>query len=449
MNTLIVNPWIVTMNDQYEIIRDGYVYIEGQFIRELGKDPVRVCQLKKEAHKIIEADDKILMPGMVNAHTHMFQTFMRGLADDKPLFQWLQEEIWPFSAQMSAKDFYYAALLGCVENLKSGATSVIDQHYVYTDLANGDKVFLAMRDSGIRGNLCRNFSNIIYHEALREKDDVIVDDIKRLNAAWAGSQNGRLSLSVGPVNPWSCSPTLFKRTKALSRELGLKFQVHTSETKSVVERTADMYGGLRNVPFYESLDILDQNTQMVHSVWFNDEEMKLVDKYKPQIIHCPVANMYLASGVARVPEFLKMNNPVALATDGPGSNNSQDMMATLKFTACLHKIHSLNAQVLYPKDVLSMATRGGAVAMGMQNSLGQVAPGMRADLVLVEWKKPHIAPVHKPDSALVYNANGGDVHTVLVDGEIVVENKKCTKVDEAALIDECQTRIERIKARLA
>lgn len=187
---------------------------------------------------------------------------------------------------------------------------------------------------------------------------------------------------------------------------------------------------------------------MAHSVWLDDNEMKIVEKYKPQVVHCPVANMYLASGVARVPEFLKMGNPVALATDGPGSNNNEDMLSTLKFTACLHKISTLNAQVIYPQDVLSMATRGGAVAMG-DAQLGQVKEGMKADLVLVDWKKTHIAPVHKPDSALVYNANGNDVDTVLVDGEVVVEGKKSTKVDEAALFDECQKRIEYIKAKMA
>lgn len=448
MKTLLVNPWILTMNDSYEMIKDGYVWIRDDRIAEVGKDDARVAALRREADKVIEAEDKILMPGMVNAHTHMFQTFMRGLADDKPLFQWLQEEIWPFSALMTPDDFYYAALLGCIENLKTGATSVIDQHYIYTDVTNGDKVFVAMRDSGIRGNLCRNFANIMYNENLRETDDVIVDDIKRLHAKWDGGQNGRLGMSVGPINPWSCSPALFKRTKALSRDLGIKFQVHTAETQSVVERTAEMYDGMRNVEFFESMDILDEDTQLVHSVWFDDNEMALIAKRRPQIIHCPVANMYLASGVARVPEFLKMGNPVALATDGPGSNNSQDMLSTLKYTACLHKIHTLNAQALYPRDVLTMATRNGALAMGMEDKMGRVAPGMKADLVLVDWKKPHIAPVHKPDSALVYNANGNDVDTVLVDGIVMVENKKSTKVDEVALIEECQQRIAFIKAKM-
>ncbi len=451
MDILIKNAWIVTMNDGYDIIREGYVCVDGGFITEMGAvadlGAEQLAGFEKAAKKTIDASDKILMPGMVNAHTHMFQTFMRGLADDKPLFQWLSEEIWPFSALMDEDDFYHAALIGCIENLKTGATGVIDQHYIYTSLKNGDKVLQAMLDSGIRGHLSRCFANIEYHENFRETDDVIVDDIQRLHGEWQG-RDGRLGLNVGPINPWAVSPELFKRTKALSKDLGIKFQVHTAETKAVVSRTAGMYGGMSNLAFYESMGILDEDTQMPHSVWLTDEEMALIEKRRPQVVHCPVANMYLASGVARVPELLKMGIPVALATDGPGSNNNQDMLSILKYTACLHKIHTLDAQIMYPRDVLTMATRNGAVALG-DDKLGQVAAGMKADLVLVDWKKPHIAPVHKPDSALTYNANGNDVDTVLVGGEVMVENKKSTKVDEAALIDECQQRIERIKKKMA
>lgn len=448
MSLLIKNPWIVTMNDQYEILRSGYVFVQGDSIAEVGSDAARMLELSKTADEVLEAGDKILLPGMVNAHTHMFQTFMRGLADDKPLFQWLREEIWPFSALMSEEDFRCAALLGSLENLKTGATSVIDQHYIYTSKKNGDMVFEAMRESGIRGCLSRCFGNKEYDPRFMEMDDVILDEIRRLHAEYAGKENGRLSISVGPINPWAVTSDLFIKTKALARELKIKYQVHTAETKAVVERASAMYGGLRNVEQFDSLGILDEDTQLVHSVWLSDNELSIIREKKPQIVHCPVANMYLASGVARIPELLAQGTNVALATDGPGSNNSQDMLSTLKYTACLHKIHTLDAQVLYPRDVLTMATRSGATAMGRAD-IGVVAPGYKADLILVDWKKTHIAPVHKPDSALVYNANGNDVDTVIVDGEIVVRNKQSTRVDEAALIEECQERITFIKSKMA
>lgn len=448
MKLLLVNPWIVTMDREDRILRQGFVAVEDDRIAEVGTDMARAEEWKKQASRVIEAEDKILMPGMVNAHTHLFQTFMRGLADDKPLFRWLSEEIWPFSAMMTEEDFYYAALIGCLENLKTGATGVIDQHYIYTSLNNGDRVLEAMRDSGIRGNLCRCYADIEYHKDFREEPSSILADVRRLADKWQGEEQGRLSLSLGPINPWAVSPELFRSSKALSRELGLKFQVHTAETRAVVERTAGMYRGMRNLEFFQSLGILDEDTQLAHSVWLNDHEMEILCDSKAQVVHCPVANMYLASGVARVPEMHKAGVRVALATDGPGSNNSQDMLATLKYTACLHKIHSLDAQIIYPLDVLDMATRQGAFALGRAD-LGVIAPGMKADLLLVDWKKPHIAPVHKPESALVYNANGNDVDTVLVDGRIVVEHKKSTLVDEVALVEECQKRIGFIKSKMA
>ena len=435
------------MNTGYDSIRNGYVLIEGDTIREVGGDARRMEQLEREADAVLEAGDKLLLPGLVNAHSHMFQTFMRGLADDKHLFQWLSEEIWPFSALMSEEDFYYAGLIACLENLKTGATSVIDQHYIYTSLGNGDMIFKAMEVSGIRGNLCRCFANIMYTERFREKDEVILGDIRRLHDKWAG-KDGRLKLSMGPINAWSVSPELFQATKQLARELGMTYQIHTSEDEAVVEKTAKMYGGKRNVELFDSLGILDEKTQLVHSVWLTDSELETVKKRGSQVVHCPVANMYLASGVARVPEMRKMGIPVAIATDGPGSNNAQDMLGTLKYTACLHKIHTLDPQILYPRDVLEMACHGGAHAMGMDDSLGVVEAGRKADLILVDWKKAHIAPVHKPDSALVYNANGNDVNTVIVNGEIVVKDGKSTKIDEAALVDECQKRIEFIKGRM-
>lgn len=449
MNLLIRNPWIVTMNDDYEIIRNGYVYVEDDKISEVGSDPLRMAQLSAQAGSVIDAADKILMPGMVSAHTHLFQTFLRGLADDLPLYEWLSTQVWPFAELMTEDDIYCAALIGCLENLKTGATSCLDQDYINTSLHNNDRVLEAMGLSGIRGNMCRSFANIVYYENLREPDvDAILDDIKRLHAAWQGKCDGRLSISVGPLNPWGVSPDLFRKAKQLSKDLGIKFQVHTAEDQDVVVKTAKMYDGMRNLEFFESLGILDEDTQLAHAIWLDDHEMEILNKYRCQPVHCPVANMYLADGVARVPEMLKMGLPVALGTDGPGSNNAQDMLGTLKYTALMHKNHNLDAHIISNRDVLSMATRNGAVAMGMDGQMGQIAPGQKADILLVDWKKPHIAPVHHADSALVNNANGNDVDTVIVNGEVVVRDKKSTKVDEVALIDECQSRIEFIKRKM-
>lgn len=445
MSLLIKNTWMVLNNEVKEIVKNGYIYIEGDLISEVGEEEQRIIELEKIADEIIDAEGKILLPGLVNAHTHLFQTYMRGLADDKPLFNWLREEVWPFSLLMEEEDFYLAALIGCLENLKTGATSVIDQHYIHTYKTTTGKVFKAMEDSGIRGNLCRVFADRGYEERLSEKPEEILYELDRNYREWYGKDNGRLSMSLGPINPWGVSPDTMVKTKAFAKSKGLMYQIHTAETRDVVKTSLDNYG-LRNIDFFESLGILDEDTQLAHAVWLNPLEIETVRKRGSMVVHCPVANMYLASGVAPVPAFRKAGIPVALATDGPGSNNSQDMLGTLKYTALLQKVNTLNAQVLYPEDVLEMATTGGAKAMG-RSDIGCIRKDMKADIILVDWKKPHIAPVHKPVSALVYNANGNDVHTVIVNGKIVIRNGKSTLVDELALIDECQERITYLSAK--
>lgn len=445
MSMLIKNAWLVLNNEANEIINNGYVYIEGSLISEVGEDEQRVIELQKISDEVIDAEGKILLPGLVNAHTHLFQTYMRGLADDKPLFNWLKEEVWPFAILMEEEDFYLAGLIGCLENLKTGATSVIDQHYIHTYKTTSDKVFKAMEDSGIRGNLCRVFADRGYEERLSEKPEEILSELCRTFGEWNGKADGRLSMSLGPINPWGVSPETIVKTKEFARAKGLKYQIHTAETRDVVKTSLDNYG-LRNVDFFESLGILDEDTQLAHSVWLSPLEIHTVKDRGSMVIHCPVANMYLASGVAPVPSFRQAGIPVALATDGPGSNNSQDMLGTLKYTALLHKVNTLNAQVLYPEDVLQMATLGGAKAMG-RNDLGCIKRGMKGDIILVDWKKPHIAPVHKPVSALVYNANGNDVDTVIVDGKTVVRKGKSTLIDELALIEECQERIKYLSSK--
>lgn len=447
-NTLLIrNAWILTNDETDRVIERGYVWIEDGVIRQAGPDNGDLSELSSRAGRVLDGKGHILMPGLINGHTHLFQTFMRGLADDKPLLQWLREEIWPFSTAMEEEDFYLTGLLGCLENLKNGATSVVDQHYIHTTPGTSDMVLKAMTESGIRGVLCRTFSNFNYTPDLQEEDQKILDSLERLTETYHGAEDGRLGISVGPINPWGCTVELYRKTYEYARDKGLKYQIHTAETQSVVDRCLEMYG-MRNVEFFEDMGILDENTQLAHGIWLNDRELELAASRKATVVHCPVANMYLADGIARVPEMRSLGIHVALGTDGPGSNNSQDMMEVLKTTACLHKVNTLDPMILQPEDVIRMATLEGSQVLGRED-LGRVAPGYRADLILVDWRKAHIAPVHKPASAVVYNANGNDVNTTIVDGRIVMEDRKVTFVDEQALIETCQERIRAIRKRIS
>lgn len=446
MQILIKGGWVLTLDDTNQEWTAGYVAIKDDRITAVG--PLADCppELVEGADLILDARGQAVLPGLVNAHTHLFQTYMRGLADDKPLWNWLKEEIWPFSLAMTEEDFYLAALVGCLENLKNGATSVIDMHYIHTSKANDDLVFEAMQASGIRGTLCRAAADQNYHPELMEDRPTILAEIERLARQWHGAAGGRLGLSFGALNPWGCSPELMQAAAAQGRELGLKLQMHVAETRAVAQTTIDTYGR-RNVEWLADLGFLGADNQLVHCVWLDENEINLAAAAGASLVHCPVANMYLASGAAPVRRWLDRGLNVALATDGPGSNNSQDMLEVLKFTACLQKVTTLEAMVLYPRDVLTMATRGGARAMG-RDDLGVLAPGMKADIITVNLRAPHIGPVHRADSALVYNANGNDVVNVLVDGRLVVRDHRSTLVDEDEIMTRAQARVEALRREL-
>ncbi len=395
---------------------------------------------------MIDATLMAVMPGMVNAHTHLFQTFIRGLADDKPLLDWLKAAIWPVARCLTEEDAYLAAMLGLVENIRGGATSVIDHQYVHTEPGNDDGVFRAAEQSGVRFLNARGWADMNYHPAFMESPDRIVAEMARLRERWHGQADGRLRLEFGPLIPWGCSDATMLRTRALAAEWGMGTHVHIAETRAEIDMELASRG-MRHVEWLQSLGALGPDVQLVHSVWLSDAEIDMVEASGAVIIHCPVSNMYLASGVARVPEMHRRGIPIALATDGPGSNNNQDMLEALKTTCLLHKVNTLDAMILLPEDAIWMACRGGARAFGQPELIGSLEPGKKADVVLVDLNTPLAMPAHKPVSALVYNLAARDVDTVIVDGKVLMRGKRITVVDEAALLKESAAACARLFER--
>jgi 5-methylthioadenosine/S-adenosylhomocysteine deaminase len=237
-----------------------------------------------------------------------------------------------------------------------------------------------------------------------------------------------------------------RRTFQLAKEWGMGTHIHVAESRAEVEIDLDKRG-LRHIEWMESLGVLDSSVQLVHSVWLNDEELDMIARHGAIVVHCPVSNMYLASGVARIPEMVQKGITVALGTDGPGSNNSQDMLETLKTTALLHKVNTLNAMILLPEAVLRMVCRGGAKAFGLPHEIGSLEVGKKADVVLVDLNTPFAMPVHRVPSALVYNLNAREVDTVIVNGEILMQRKEILFVDEDALLCEARQACTRLFKR--
>ncbi|MFD0692587.1 amidohydrolase family protein [Paenibacillus sp. GCM10027628] len=447
---LIYNGTVLTMDSENTIHKSGYVYIEHDVIREVGvwRGDGSLDHLKTQAAYVHDASGKVIIPGIINGHTHLFQTFMRGVSDHSPLAEWLREIIWPMSLAMEPEDFYLAALIGCIENLKSGATYIMDHHYIHTYPENDESVLRAMVDSGIRGHLARGGSDLAGEVRLRETEEQIFGGTDRLLDEWDGAASGRIKVALGPLNLYGCSRGYLERAAVFSRDRKLISHVHVAETSGQIDNTMERYG-LRNLELLHDVGLLGEQTQVVHGIWLDDGELELIRDKKASVIHCPVSNMYLASGVARVPEMLRMGINVALGTDGPGSNNCQDNLEVLKFTACLHKVNELDATLLPPMDILRMATVNGAKAVGRSADLGSLEPGKNADLVTVDMQKAHISPVHRATSALVYNANGNDVDLVIVNGQVVVEGGKSTWIDEQEVIQRAQQRVDALRSKLS
>lgn len=436
-NSLLIEKGaIVTVNDNDDVYQTGYLLIEGDTIKELGKG---LCsqKIRAQANTIIDASNMALMPGMINSHTHLFQTFIRGLADDKPLLEWLKSAIWPVAKAMTGQEAYLAGKLGLIENLRGGATAVIDHQYIHTDPMNDDGVCQAASETGMRLLLARGWADMNYHPSLQETPERIIRESRRIYETWHRAADGRIRFEFGPLIPWGCSDETMRNTSKLAKEWGVGTHIHVAETSTEVDMNLKERAR-RHIEWLADLDVLGPHVQLVHSIWLDDHELDLVQEHKAVVVHCPVSNMYLASGVARIKEMNRRGIQIALASDGPGSNNNQDMMEVLKTTALLQKVSSLDAMALLPVDVLRMACRGGASAFGQSDMIGSLEVGKKADVVLIDLDTPFAMPVHNVCSALVYNVSYGSVDTVIVDGKILLRNKQVMCLDEKELLIEAR-----------
>lgn len=424
---------VVTVDDSFTVHDPGWVHISGRDVAAVGEGAPPEAVVAG-ADRVIDAAGSAVMPGMTNGHTHLFQTFFRGLADDKPLLDWIRDCIWPGAVHLDRRTAGVAAMVGLVENLRSGATSVIDHQYVHIDDAIDDAVCEAADRLGIRFLLARGWADRNYEPQLMETTDQILERTRAVRDRWHGHDEERIRVELAPLIPWGCSDEAMHATVAEARRWGAGTHIHCAETAEEIQISMDERG-MRHVEWLDSLGLLGPDFQLAHSVWLEDHELDLIAERDAVVVHCPVSNMYLASGVPRIVEMRERGIRVALASDGPGSNNRQDMFEVLKATVLLQKVHRLDAMALQPEDAIEMACRGGAAALGVDN-VGSIEAGKRADLVVVDLESVFTAPVHRVPSSLVFCAAPAQVSHVLVDGQVLIDRGELTMIDEEALIAE-------------
>ncbi len=431
---LITNIDIVTMNAAREIITDGAVAVAGNTICAMG--PTADITAKYRAARMIPAAGKYLFPGFISTHTHLFQTLLRGLGRDKPLLEWLDASVRRTLHCYREEHIHHAALLGLAEAVRSGTTTVLDYQYCHPVPGLDIPVMEAFAQIGVRGILGRTHTEVgsfppeaaCPHAESEEEHFRVVEE---LAARCAG--NDMLSLAIAPGIIWDHTERGFIRTREIADALGIPITMHIVETEDD-DRYALQQWGQRAIPFLDRCGLLKEDFIAVHAVHMLEEDLDLFARRGVSVAHCPVANMILASGTARVPEMLAKGIPVSLAYDGAASNDSQSMLDSMKFAALQHKLVSRNAAAVGAQDVLDMATVGGARALRMEQSIGSIETGKRADMFIYDPLFPHSVPVHDPVSSLVYSSGPANVETVIINGTVVLDQGKLTGIDEHAMV---------------
>ena len=430
---LLKNGIIVTVDKERNIFFQGAVAVKDGRIVEVG--PSAELEAKyTDAARVTDLDGKIVFPGFVNTHNHLFQTLLKGLGDDMVLKDWLETMTFPAATNLTREDCYLASMLGCMEGLHSGITTMLDYMYPHPIGELSDGVVDAMRDLGIRGILGRGCMNtgkqFGVHPGIMQDTATIEKDLYRVFDAYHNSENGRIQVWVAPAAIWSNTKENLQMLWRVTNEYKSGFTVHISETPWDRDAAEELHGK-PDAEVLEDLGIVGPNVLMVHCCYLTDKDIAMAKKYDMKVSHNVCSNQYLSSGVADVPKMLRNDITVSLGVDGAASNNAQDMVELMKFTALQHKVATRNPLAMSAEKVLEMATIDGARAVGLDKEIGSLEAGKKADLVIFDpLECPKAIPMHNPVSTLVYSSSIKNIVGAMVDGKMLMENGVITTVKD-------------------
>ncbi len=427
MRTLIENALLVPMTGKKDAKR-GSILIEDGKIARIG-----TFELDSAADKVIDGSEKIALPGLINAHTHLSMGLMRNYKDSSPnLQQWLSE-IFPIEDKLRGEDIYQASRLGLVELIKSGCTFFSDMYFQSENTAR------AVKEAKMRGALGLTLfgDGKETRRRFRELLPPIMDEI--------GSYE-KLRLDIAPHAIYTCTAETYTLAKEKANELGVILNTHLSETRKEVEDALYSYGKTP-LDYLESLGILDENTLLAHAVHLTDEEMELAHERGLSIVHNPSSNAKLASGTLDVPHAIEKGINVSLGTDGASSNNNLNMMEEMHVSALIQTSHNLTPMKLSPYEILQMATVNGAKALHLEEKIGTLEEGKDADIILIRTDRANMTPLNDVYSALIYSTSSEDVDTVFSQGEILMENRVLQTLDESEIIHKVRECWEDILSR--
>jgi 5-methylthioadenosine/S-adenosylhomocysteine deaminase len=409
------------MNNDFDVV-EGAVVIDSGRIVSVGPEPETPCDV------VVNARGAYLLPGFIQTHVHLCQTLFRGYADDMPLLEWLKRRVWPMEAAHTPATLRAATRLAAAELLRSGTTTALTMETVH----DTDVVFETLAETGLRATVgkCMMDADDAVPARLREQTTRSIDESQALRKRWDGAADGRLRAAFAPRFAVSCSRSLLEAVASLSESDRVLVHTHASESRDEVDVVRQLSGGLSNLEYLADTGLASHRLCVAHCVWVSDAEQGLLAERDVKVMHCPGSNLKLGSGIAPVADMRRRGISVSLGADGAACNNRLDMFDEMRLAATLQAVrHAPGA--LTARDAVWMATREGARALGLEHELGSIEPGKRADLILVERDRAHLAPDADPWSTLVYACRGTDVRMTMVDGHILLNEFELSRMDAA------------------
>lgn len=438
MSLLIKNGTLVTMNPSRDVLKADLL-IESDQIKKIG------FHIEEAAKEVIDAENMLVIPGLIQTHVHLCQTLFRGSADDLELLDWLKLRIWPLEGSHDEESLYISARLGLLELLRGGTTAVIDMGTVH----HTDALFTAVKESGIRylGGKCMMDSGTGVPDTLMDTTDSSLQESMDLYSRWNGQGNNRIRYAFCPRFALSCSENLLKEVQRLSQQFGIPVHSHASENLAETASVEQLWG-MHNIQLFKQFHLCGPGLILAHCIHISEEEMQILADSGTHVAHCPSSNLKLGSGIARIPAMLDNGINVSLGADGPPCNNNLDMFNEMRFSALIQKPFYGPTSMPAPK-ILEMATIGGARALGMEDLAGSLEPGKKADIAIVSLKNWHTLPIGSADvySQLVYQARADDVFCTIVDGKVRMMRGTLPGIsDESAFsrqLEDCWVRLKK------
>ena len=433
---LIKNGTVVTMDAKNSIVRRDVLIREGRIVEI-------ATEINETASDVIEASNCAVLPGFVQTHIHLCQTLFRGAADDLSLIDWLKKRIWPMEAAHTRESIRASAQLGIAEMIMGGTTCALTMETV----RHTEEVLRVVDESGFRAIVgkCMMDKGDGVPAELHEPTRASIDESVALIKKWHGQSKGRIRCCFAPRFAISCTRELLAEVAELAKQQGVMIHTHASENKSECEMV-EGDTGKRNIMYLDSLGITGAHVVLAHCVHLDTEEMETLMRTKTNVAHCPSSNLKLGSGLARVAEMLARGISVSLGADGAPCNNRLDMFTEMRSAALLQKL-AHGPEVLPANQVLRMATINGARALGLEQEIGSIEVGKRADVTMVDLHQIHSSPAPDVVSALVYSAQAPDVRTTIIDGRLVMRDRQLLTLSESEVVDEANREASELAKR--